>query len=91
MISNNQDPLTDVYRLQFHLTPSQGLLNDPNGFIEYDGIYHLFYQWNPFTPTHEMKHWGIIHLKIWLTGSGSSRHSARTAGMIKMVVIQEVP
>lgn len=58
MISNNQKPFSDSYRLQFHLTPSQGLLNDPNGFVEYDGTYHLFYQWNPYAPTHERKHWG---------------------------------
>ncbi len=32
----------------WHLAPVTGLLNDPNGFIHFDGHYHLFYQWNPW-------------------------------------------
>ncbi|MEI2401139.1 glycoside hydrolase family 32 protein, partial [Paenibacillus phytohabitans] len=48
----------DPYRLRFHLMPPVGLLNDPNGFIQYKGVYHLFYQWNPFETTHGSKFWG---------------------------------
>ncbi|MDL4843147.1 glycoside hydrolase family 32 protein [Aquibacillus rhizosphaerae] len=50
----NQDP----YRLHYHLMPPVGLLNDPNGFVYYKGLYHLFYQWNPFATEHGAKFWG---------------------------------
>lgn len=49
---------SDPYRLAYHVMPPVGLLNDPNGFIQYDGVYHLFYQWNPFKTEHGAKFWG---------------------------------
>ncbi|MDR6225181.1 glycoside hydrolase family 32 protein [Desmospora profundinema] len=45
------------WRQAYHIQPSTGLLNDPNGFAYYQGKYHLFYQWFPFGPVHGMKHW----------------------------------
>lgn len=35
-------------RQKFHLEPNVGLLNDPNGLIQYKGIYYVFFQWNRF-------------------------------------------
>lgn len=49
---------SDYYRLKYHLMPPVGLLNDPNGFIQWNGVYHLFYQWMPFNPVHGAKFWG---------------------------------
>ncbi|WP_088104497.1 glycoside hydrolase family 32 protein [Halalkalibacter urbisdiaboli] len=49
---------SDRYRLNYHLMPPVGLLNDPNGFVYFKGRYHLFYQWNPFQTTHGAKFWG---------------------------------
>lgn len=37
----------DPYRLKLHLMPPQGWLNDPNGLCQYDGIYHVFFQYVP--------------------------------------------
>lgn len=48
----------DPYRLRYHLMPPVGLLNDPNGFIQWNGTYHLFYQWMPFKTGHGAKFWG---------------------------------
>ncbi|MDN7240934.1 sucrose-6-phosphate hydrolase [Planococcus sp. N028] len=48
----------DPHRLQFHLMPAVGLLNDPNGLIHYKGAYHVFFQWNPFGTVHGPKCWG---------------------------------
>ncbi|WP_316572111.1 sucrose-6-phosphate hydrolase [Neobacillus sp. YIM B06451] len=48
----------DPYRLNYHLMPPVGLLNDPNGLVQYKGTYHVFYQWNPFDTAHGAKFWG---------------------------------
>lgn len=48
----------DPHRPVWHLAPSVGLLNDPNGLIQHQGIYHLFYQWNPLACDHSSKCWG---------------------------------
>ncbi|WP_049057120.1 sucrose-6-phosphate hydrolase, partial [Klebsiella aerogenes] len=48
----------DNHYPQWHLAPVCGLLNDPNGFIHFDGRYHLFYQWNPLACDHSYKGWG---------------------------------
>lgn len=34
-----------------HLAPPVGRLNDPNGLVYQDGIYHAFYQYSPVHPT----------------------------------------
>ena len=40
----------------FHLSPRVGWMNDPNGFSRYQGKYHLFYQYYPYST-----HWGTMH------------------------------
>lgn len=37
----------EQYRPQIHYTPAKNWVNDPNGLVYADGIYHLFYQYNP--------------------------------------------
>lgn len=48
----------DPFRPGWHLAPLVGLLNDPNGFIQHLGRYHLFYQWNPLACAHGPRFWG---------------------------------
>lgn len=43
---------------RFHLAPPVGRLNDPNGLIVVDGVYHAFYQFGPFFPDQKLIFWG---------------------------------
>ncbi|MDE6337323.1 MAG: DUF4980 domain-containing protein, partial [Muribaculaceae bacterium] len=36
------------YRPYYHQSPEYGWMNDPNGMVYVDGVWHLFYQWNPY-------------------------------------------
>ncbi|MBS4461407.1 glycoside hydrolase family 32 protein [Aerococcaceae bacterium zg-B36] len=47
----------------YHITPEQGLLNDPNGLSYFDGYYHVFYQYNPHKTDHSVKYWGHVRSK----------------------------
>src|SRR5664279_382229 len=42
-----QDSYDQPWRPQYHFTPSNNFMNDPNGMVFYKGEYHLFYQYNP--------------------------------------------
>ena len=48
----------DESRLAYHLMPETGWLNDPNGLCQFQGLYHIYYQYTPFEPTGEIKLWG---------------------------------
>ena len=42
-----QNNYNETYRPQIHFTPAKNWMNDPNGMVYADGVYHLFYQYNP--------------------------------------------
>ncbi|APS42018.1 Sucrose-6-phosphate hydrolase [Weissella jogaejeotgali] len=48
---------SSVYKPAFHIHPTSGLLNDPNGFSYFNGQWHIFYQAFPFGPVHGLKSW----------------------------------
>ncbi|WP_431522089.1 sucrose-6-phosphate hydrolase [Guptibacillus hwajinpoensis] len=68
--ANREEVEKDPFRPHFHLMPPVGLLNDPNGFIHWNGVYHVFFQWMPFKTGHGAKFWGhytstdLIHWEL---------------------------
>lgn len=48
----------DPQRPRYHFTAPGGWMNDPNGLGQWEGTYHLFYQYNPHAAVHGRIHWG---------------------------------
>ncbi|MDD6099300.1 MAG: DUF4980 domain-containing protein [bacterium] len=48
----------EKYRPTYHHTPLYGWMNDPNGMVYHDGVWHLCYQWNPFGSKWQNMTWG---------------------------------
>ena len=58
----------EQYRPLYHHTPAYGWMNDPNGMFFKDGVWHLYFQHNPYGSQWENMTWGhststdLIHL-----------------------------
>lgn len=48
----------EKYRPVYHHTPLYGWMNDPNGMFYKDGVWHLYYQWNPYGSKWQNITWG---------------------------------
>lgn len=48
----------EPHRPQYHFTPREKWMNDPNGLVYYKGVYHLFYQYYPEDIVWGPMHWG---------------------------------
>ena len=46
------------FRPAYHHTPLFGWMNDPNGMFYKDGVWHLYYQYNPYGSQWENMTWG---------------------------------
>ena len=48
----------EKFRPAYHHSPAYGWMNDPNGLFYKDGVWHLYYQWNPYGSQWENMTWG---------------------------------
>ena len=59
----------EKFRFIYHHTPVYGWMNDPNGMFYKDGVWHLYYQYNPYGSQWENMTWAhststdLIHWK----------------------------
>ena len=49
---------TELHRPQFHFSAEKNWINDPNGLVYKDEVWHLFFQHNPEAPTWGNMTWG---------------------------------
>ena len=57
----------EKYRPAYHHTPLYGWMNDPNGMFYKDGMWHLYYQWNPYGSKWQNMTWGHSSSKDLVT------------------------
>lgn len=50
--------MDEQFRPQYHFTPEEQWMNDPNGLVYQNGKYHLFYQYYPDDNVWGPMHWG---------------------------------
>ena len=81
--SSNREKFRSVY----HHTPVYGWMNDPNGMFYKDGVYHLYFQYNPYGSMWGNMTWGhstSTDLTHW-TYEGTAKDN--TAGFGKGAVV----
>jgi len=58
VVTEKRTDYTEQFRPQFHFTPEEKWMNDPNGLVYHKGVYHLFCQYYPDEIVWGPMHWG---------------------------------
>lgn len=54
-----------MLRPRLHYSPPSGFMNDPNGmFVGEDGVWHLYYQYNPGQTISGDQHWYVRYQRL---------------------------
>ena len=57
-INKTKNNVISKYRQKYHMMPTVGWMNDPNGLVYYGNKYHLFYQYDPYNVKQVTMIWG---------------------------------
>jgi len=66
-----KDEREPIVRPLMHLTAERGWMNDPNGLVYHDGVYHVFFQHNPLNTVWQNMTWAhhvskdLLHFERW--------------------------
>lgn len=47
-----------IFRPRIHFSPAAHWINDPNGMVFINGVYHLYFQYHPYSSVWGPMHWG---------------------------------
>ncbi|MFP4177820.1 MAG: glycoside hydrolase family 32 protein [Acholeplasmataceae bacterium] len=92
-IEKNKNKVNPKHRLSYHLMPPIGWMNDPNGLVYFQGLYHVFYQYNPYDSVWGPMHWGHAtsedllfwkHLPVALSPDQNDEEGCFSGGAIAM-------
>lgn len=62
-VQRAKEKMDSTYRLAYHIMAPVNWMNDPNGLIQWNGEYHVFYQFHPDSPKWGPMHWGHVKSK----------------------------
>ena len=63
MVTQASEKVNQRFRSGYHIMAPANWLNDPNGLIQFNGEYHVFYQHHPYDENWGPMHWGHVKSK----------------------------